>query len=74
MNNFKIKVGFKSKGTRLIKKIGNDLISDGVSKVRITKVEELLNTWYHLNIETPRDAQEVVNVIQYYGCRNCYWE
>ena len=63
MEQFKMKVGFKTKGRNIMRRIIGDLESDGSTKVDVTRVENLKHNWYFITISTNRSADEVRDLI-----------
>ena len=74
MEQFKMKVGFKTKGRNIMRRIIGDLQSDGSTKVDVTKVEHLINNWYYVTITTNRSADEVRDLIYADNAHELCWQ
>ena len=72
LNTFKYKVSFKGKGNRRIKNIVEDLQSDNKTEVKILEVKAIIHTWYLLEIVTPREEREVINLIYSHNAEDIY--
>ena len=74
MEQFKMKVGFKTKGRNIMRRIIGDLQSDGSTKVDVTKVEHLIKNWYYVTITTNRSADEVRDLIYADNAHELCWQ
>lgn len=72
LKTLKYKVAFRGKGNRLIKNIVEDLQSDKKTKVKILEVKAIIKTWYLLEITTPREDRDVINLIYSYNAEDIY--
>lgn len=72
LKTLKYKVAFRGKGNRLIKNIVEDLQSDKKTKVKILEVKAIIHTWYLLEIVTPREDRDVINLIYSYNATDIY--